>query len=403
MTNPVTSSMVAEALKPSRWRLAFPKALELQYLNDEVMQRMRHAIRTAGFALLVYDLFLLVDWLLMPDVFELAWQLRLGLFTPVSMGVMAVCWRHGESLIKLFGAWCVDWVIMFTSWLAALTMAVILFNSHSPYTYLYHAGFVVVLVYGNLLQRIRFRVALVFSVAVMAVDAGVMWLLGDYPPALRWPMVIMLAFSACATLAFNCEMERQNRRRYLLSMQETELLGRLQGAHAEWIALSQTDALTGLANRRAMDEYLDQVWRSAKAEPQAVSMLLIEVDQLRGGGAHPADRRAGDEVVKRLAQVLATSVRPKDLIVRFDAQTFAALLPDVEMVEAMVAADRLIDTVRQLSLALPGAADGETLTVSIGVATATPADPQSSPDAFMARSQRALARATVAGRDLVSN
>lgn len=398
----VGAKVVAEALARKGWRLAFPQALEAQYMADEFERRVRYAIRTAFFALIVYDIFLMVDWFLMPDVFGLAVALRLGIYTPVSLALIALCHRHAHQLVKMFGVGAADWLTMITTWFAALSVAVILLKSQGPYAHLYHAGFVVVLVYGNLLQRMRFRVALVFSLGVMALHGAVMLAVGNYPPALRIPMVMMVAFSAGCTLAFNYELERQNRRRYLLSIQETDLLAELKAAHDELIALSQTDETTGLANRRAMDEYLKQVWASAQQEPQAVSLLLIEVDQLRGGVVQ-ANRQAMDQVVQELAGVLAASVRPKDLMVRFDAQTFAALLPDVENVEAMVAADRLIDTVRTLGLMLPGVDGPEPLTVSIGVATTTPADPNSSPAALVARGQRALARAMVAGRDLVSN
>jgi diguanylate cyclase (GGDEF)-like protein len=398
----VEASTVAQALARKGWRLAFPGALEDQYMADQLERRVRYAIRTAIFALVVYNIFLLVDWLLMRDVFDLALLLRLGVYTPVAIALIALCHRYGIAMANLFGTWSIDWLTMVTTWFAALTVAIILLKSQSPYAHLYHAGFVVVLVYGNLLQRIRFRVAAVFSVGVMALHGGVMLAVGTYPEALRVPMVLMLAFTAAFTLAFNYELERQNRRRYLLSLQETELLAELKSAHAELILMSQTDETTGLANRTAMDEYLKQVWTTAQQDPQAVSLLLIEVDQLRGGVLQ-LDRRAMDRCLRELARVLAASVRPKDLMVCFDAQTFAALLPDVENIEAMVAADRLIDTVRALGLVLPAAHGDEVLTVSIGVATATPADPQSSPQALVARGQRALARATVAGRDLVSN
>lgn len=402
MPERVDANTVAQTLSRKGWRLAFPEVLEDQYMADQLERRVRYAIRTAFFALIVYDIFLLVDWLLMPDVFDLAVLLRLCLFTPVSLGLIALCHRHGVALANLLGTWTVDWLTMVTTWFAAVTIAVILLQSQSPHAPLYHAGYVVVLVYGNLLQRIRFRVALVFSLGVMALHGAVMLAVGNYPPALRVPMVLMLAFTAAATLAFNYELERQNRRRYLLSLQETALMAELKAAHAELLLMSQTDQTTGLANRRAMDEYLHQVWTTAQKDPQAVSLLLIEVDQLRGGGSQ-LDRQAMDRCVRELAEALVASVRPKDLMVRFDAQTFVALLPDVENIEAMVAADRLIDAVRALGLVLSGVNGDEALTVSIGVATANPADPQSSPQALVARGQRALARATVAGRDLVSN
>ncbi len=392
--------LVDQALSQRGWGLRFPAALEQRFVNDGYLERLRYAIRTALFALAMYDLFLIADWLLLPDVFELAAWVRLALYTPLALVVIAISHRHGATILRWVGPAWADWVNMFTSWLAALTMAAILMQSNSPNAHLYHAGFVVVLMYGNLLQRLRFHVAMVFSAAVVVLPVLMVLSRDDYPPNLKIPMLVMLIFSAGSTLAFNYALERQSRRRYLLLFQESHLLDKLRSAHAELILLSQTDALTGLANRRAMDEYLRQVWASTQAEPQAVSLLLIEVDQLRGGSASSAVRRSIEQCLREVSQVLVASVRPKDLMVRFDAQTFAAILPDAENIEAMVAADRLLDLVR--SVPSPASGDGQ-ITLSIGVATAVPADGVSSPESLVGRAQRALARATVAGRDQVSS
>lgn len=396
----VMLELVDQALLDKGWGLRFPPALESRFVEDKYIDRLRYTLRTALFALVVYDLFLIADWLLLPDVFELGAWVRLAIFTPLALVAIAVSHRYGAVILRWAGLFWLDWVNMFTSWLAALTVAAILMQSHSPNANLYHAGFVVVLMYGNLLQRLRFNVAVAFSVAVVALPVLMVLNRDDYPPSLKIPMLILLVFSAASTLAFNYVLERQSRRRYLLLFQESHLLDKLQSAHAELILLSQTDELTGLANRRAMDEYLRQVWASTQAEPQAVSLLLIEVDQLRGGTPSSADRRMIEQCVREVAQVLGASVRPKDLMVRFDAQTFAAILPDAENIEAMVAADRLLELVR--SVPSP-ASDGEQITLSIGVATAVPADAASSPEALVERAQRALARATVAGRDQVSS
>jgi len=396
----VMLELVDQALLAKGWGLRFPPALESRFVEDKYIDRLRYTLKTALFALVVYDLFLIADWLLLPDVFELGAWVRLAIFTPLALVAIAVSHRYGAAILRWAGLFWLDWVNMFTSWLAALTVAAILMQSHSPNANLYHAGFVVVLMYGNLLQRLRFNVAVAFSVAVVALPVLMVLNRDDYPPSLKIPMLILLVFSAASTLAFNYVLERQSRRRYLLLFQESHLLDKLQSAHAELILLSQTDELTGLANRRAMDEYLRQVWVSTQAEPQAVSLLLIEVDQLRGGTANSADRRMIEQCVREVAQVLGASVRPKDLMVRFDAQTFAAILPDAENIEAMVAADRLLELVR--SVPSP-ASDGEQITLSIGVATAVPADAASSPEALVERAQRALARATVAGRDQVSS
>mgnify|MGYP006325330297 CR=1 FL=1 len=63
--------LVDQALSQRGWGLGFPAALEQRFVNDGYLERLRYAIRTALFALAMYDLFLIADWLLLPDVFEL--------------------------------------------------------------------------------------------------------------------------------------------------------------------------------------------------------------------------------------------------------------------------------------------------------------------------------------------
>ena len=78
------------------------------------------------------------------DRAELAAWVRLALYTPLALVVIAISHRHGATILRWVGPAWADWVNMFTSWLAALTVAAILMQSHNPNANLYHAGFVVV-------------------------------------------------------------------------------------------------------------------------------------------------------------------------------------------------------------------------------------------------------------------
>jgi diguanylate cyclase (GGDEF)-like protein len=390
---------VDQTLAQPRWRLGFDGALEQHYLDHEVPRRIGYAVRTAAFALLVYNIFVLVDWLLLPDVFWTGVTLRLGLFTPVGVALILMSHFFSQPLLTRLGSWTADWLVVGTALAVAASVLYLSIISQSPHAFLYSAGLIVVLLYCNLLQRVRFRLALLFSLAVLAMHLMATLMREQHGNPLVVPMVCMLGFSALATLACNFALERQERHRFLLNLKENQLLEALQGARDELVQMSQTDALTGLGNRQALDDYLRQVWRTTQEEPQAVSLLLIEVDQLRGG-ATAGSRHAMDQCVREVAHLLASSVRPKDLVVRFDAQTFAAVLPDVENIEAMVAADRLFDLVRAQGDRSPEGVLPTTIT--IGVGTAVPSDAGSSPDSLIARAQRALARAVVAGRNQVS-
>ena len=157
------------------------------------------------------------------------------------------------------------------------------------------------------------------------------------------------------------------------------------------------DGLTGLRNRRWLDDaFARQLARSVRVG-QGASLLMIDIDRFK----ELNDRRghlAGDAVLCRVAQVLARNLRPRDLLARYGGEEFAVLLPETETDEALAIAERLRAAVERSAdpveaHALPGA------TVSVGVATAHLSD---SLPALLSLADEALYRAKEAGRNRVS-
>jgi diguanylate cyclase (GGDEF)-like protein len=145
-------------------------------------------------------------------------------------------------------------------------------------------------------------------------------------------------------------------------------LRRRAEAEADLAALSMTDALTGLPNRRQFDDFISREWRRASRTGTPLSLLLIDADRFkeindRHGHIH------GDDVLRALAATIAGSIRrPGDLAARFGGEEFAVVLPDTDPVGAR----RIAELIRA-RLSSDVAAGGEPpLTVSIGVATARP-------------------------------
>jgi diguanylate cyclase (GGDEF)-like protein len=185
----------------------------------------------------------------------------------------------------------------------------------------------------------------------------------------------------------------------LVSLLFSRLIARLE-------RLSRHDPLTGLLNRRAMGEQLDQeeqrVRRLAglgpgKGAPQ-MSVVMIDVDhfkQLNDSYGHAA----GDRALLQLATLMSSHLRDIDHLARWGGEEFLALLPATSGGEALMLAQRLCERVRNLSLTSD--AGPIALTVSMGVADW--AGPQDSVSAMLKRADDALYAAKHGGRDRVGS
>ncbi|NYT78331.1 GGDEF domain-containing protein [Alcaligenaceae bacterium] len=151
----------------------------------------------------------------------------------------------------------------------------------------------------------------------------------------------------------------------------------------------QTDSLTGLSNRRAFD-YAIENWRD---DHRAVSLVTADVDHFkRVNDTYGHDM--GDEVLRRLSNLMRSCSRSGDLLCRIGGEEFALLLPDTDLTVAGDVAERL----RQLVERTPFDPVGN-ITISLGVAH-WPLNVQSI-DELLKRSDEALYRAKRNGRNRV--
>ena len=170
---------------------------------------------------------------------------------------------------------------------------------------------------------------------------------------------------------------------------------------AEQMALSATtDALTGLANRRAFEARLSQEWlRSIRAE-MPIALFMLDIDHFKRFNdqyGHPA----GDDALRSIASCIASKLmRPGDLGARYGGEEFAVLLPETESAGAMIVAERIRSAVTDLGLRQAENPDGH-ITISIGVAVAYPMVGDSSA-AIVNLADRALYAAKHGGRNRIN-
>jgi len=172
----------------------------------------------------------------------------------------------------------------------------------------------------------------------------------------------------------------------------------LEAHQRELASLARVDALTGLANSRAFDEALRREFKRAQRLRGLVAVAVLDLDEFKAFNQRHGSA-VGDEALRRVARLLSERFkRDTDVVARLGGEEFVALLPGFGMAEAQGVLELLRDELRALRLP-----DGEgDLTVSIGLAAASPAHPYLSAQALMQAADEALYIAKHAGRDRLS-
>jgi diguanylate cyclase (GGDEF)-like protein len=163
-------------------------------------------------------------------------------------------------------------------------------------------------------------------------------------------------------------------------------------------ALSSTDPLTGLANRRWLVEQAPRIWRQARRDGQRVVALVLDLDhfkRLNDAFGHAA----GDAVLRGVAKSLGATVRPPDVLARTGGEELVVLGLVSDPGEARHLAERL-----RLAVANSGVGLEQRVTVSIGVALSQPGYIEDATDSLwrlIDRADAAMYEAKQDGRDRV--
>ena len=131
-----------------------------------------------------------------------------------------------------------------------------------------------------------------------------------------------------------------------------------------------TDSLTGLANRWTFDEELALEWRRAERVGDPLALILLDIDnfkEINDGHGH----QAGDEVLRRVGEVLAGSVRQVDLATRYGGEEFAVIAPETDLDGALDLAERLRKALADAEIELR---DGTRLSVTASFGAAVKGD-----------------------------
>jgi diguanylate cyclase (GGDEF)-like protein len=164
--------------------------------------------------------------------------------------------------------------------------------------------------------------------------------------------------------------------------------------------LSFLDGLTGIANRRRFDQFLDMEWRRGIRSQEPLSLILMDIDFFKNFN-DSVGHLAGDDCLKHIARCLAEVVqRPGDLAARYGGEEFACILSGTDAEGALTVAERILEGVVAMALPHPASKAAPCVTLSIGVATKLPLL-EAAPESLIDMADKALYRAKEAGRNRV--
>src|ERR1700730_2492373 len=341
-------------------RLSFPSWRERQLEHDtrrRRAQRLRSAVPTIA---VIYNLYLLPDWLLVGDRIEIALILHFAVVTP---WILLTGWLVKDDSSKLLREGLAASIPV--AIVLQILVSFVLTSSVNAAHYQYFV--LLVVLFTNTVQRLPFRFAIVVSGIILTCYALAVAVSGHLSGPVAFVAITTLAVSAYLTLTSNYYLERDGRRAYLHALRD-----RLR--HAEVEVAARHDALTGLANRHYLSERLDPLWNSDEQAVSSVAVIMIDVDYFklfndRYGHA------GGDVCLKRIAACVNAELRGgKDLAVRYGGEELLVLLPGTEASEAIRIAERIRCLMEALGIAHEAVGTNNVVTVSCGVAAAPPSN-----------------------------
>ncbi len=165
-------------------------------------------------------------------------------------------------------------------------------------------------------------------------------------------------------------------------------------------AFSHIDGLTGIANRRRYDEFLENEFRRARRNGKLLSLVMIDIDHFKRYN-DTYGHQAGDTCLTLIAQTLHESLhRPGDLVARYGGEEFVAILPCTDRQGAWMIAEVMRARVEALQLPHRASPVADHVTISLGVVSQVPKN-VGDPDELQEAADKALYQAKHDGRNRV--
>jgi diguanylate cyclase (GGDEF)-like protein/PAS domain S-box-containing protein len=185
-----------------------------------------------------------------------------------------------------------------------------------------------------------------------------------------------------------------------IAIQQAKMHRELTLANQQLRRMAYLDGLTQVANRRRLEQYLDQEWRRMSREDGSIALIMADIDCFKGYNDRYG-HQAGDICLRLVARILTRAAkRPGDLVARYGGEEFVIVLPNTYLEGAESVAEDIRLMIRGHRIPHEESVVAKVVTLSLGVASAEPASGGSSTD-LIKQADEALYMAKNEGRDQV--
>lgn len=190
---------------------------------------------------------------------------------------------------------------------------------------------------------------------------------------------------------------RELKARVASGMRILKLEEQLLQAHEQMESLAMHDGLTGLLNRRAIENYAEAEFNLAGRKECAMSIILLDIDHFKNINDR-FGHKVGDHALQQVAKVLREDLRKYDRVGRWGGEEFMLILPDTQLKDAAMVAERVRFKTAETQISLE---NDETFSVHISLGVACTTNQFQSLAKFIDAADQALYQAKQSGRDQV--
>ena len=344
--------------------LRFPSKLEKLYQEERFKQREKEFIVMGIMGILLYNLFVIADYIMLPDIWCKSFFIRIGIVTPLM--ILGLISQRIAFLKKKL-----DLILAILIILVSGSIILILFLSSHQNVLHYYSGIVLVVLCGNIVFRLNFRCALFSSVIICVMYAiSSPFIMKGHVDIIFNSNLIMIS-GAVMSLIGSYYLEKEDRIRFLLNQKLTTERHQLQEINILLEKKVKRDPLTKLYNRDFFDYTFDKEWRNGLRYKYPIGIIFLDIDDFKAYNDNYG-HQAGDYVLKKVSNVLSKNAnRFHEIAARYGGEEFVLLVPHVSLEEASKLAEKIRREVWELGIEHEFSSHG-VVTVSIGVCCVIP-------------------------------